>query len=306
MVNKLPLPDKVGQYAGKLLSKTLPFDLSASVTASADLASTNTQSINRNYISSEGDHWRNNKDAITEVAKNTEFNKSVGINQELTSTITSSSEKVKNLTAEMGMHHERAQNISNQIQQVESFGETFNVDGTHKVEERLKSMGLSSRAAHDLIENPTSANSKQRELLAAAKRDVGNQLFGSLYGAPNRVPEVINAKEQTMETDYNKGSRALAQKGENEIGAKRSTDQTALNNKASANDLNQNRVQKQLDKSEAGLNKKHQQMSQEVSQEANNSLAQMKAKQNKQAEAVQTADNKRWTSWIAGRDLPKE
>ena len=55
----------------------------------------------------------------------------------------------------MGMHHERAQNISNQIQQVESFGETFNVDGTHKVEERLKSMGLSSRAAHDLIENPT-------------------------------------------------------------------------------------------------------------------------------------------------------
>ena len=155
MVNKLPLPDKVGQYAGKLLSKTLPFDLSASVTASADLASTNTQSINRNYISSEGDHWRNNKDAITEVAKNTEFNKSVGINQELTSTITSSSEKVKNLTAEMGMHHERAQNISNQIQQVESFGETFNVDGTHKVEERLKSMGLSSRAAHDLIENPT-------------------------------------------------------------------------------------------------------------------------------------------------------
>jgi hypothetical protein len=292
-INKLPLPGKVGDYAGKLLSKTLPFDLSASVTASADLASTNTQSINRNYISSEGDHWRNNKDAITEVAKNTDFNKSVGINQELTSTITSSSEKVKNLTAEMGMHHERAQNISNQIQQVESFGETFNVDGTHKVEERLKSMGLSSRAAHDLIENPTSANSKQRELLAAAKRDVGNQLFGSLYGAPNRVPEVINAKEQTMETDYNKGSRALAQKGENEIGAKTSTDQTALNNKASANGLNRNTVQKQLDKSEAGLNKKHQQMSQEVSQEASSSLAQMKAKQNKQAEAVQTADNKR-------------
>ncbi len=196
--------------------------------------------LQKSYNISEGDHWRNNKDAITEVAKNTDFNKSVGINQELTSTITSSSEKVKSLTAEMGMHHERAQNISNQIQQVESFGETFNVDGTHKVEERLKSMGLSSRAAHDLIENPTSANSKQRELLAAAKRDVGNQLFGSLYGAPNRVPEVINAKEQTMETDYNKGSRALAQKGENEIGAKRSTDQTALNNKASANDLNQN------------------------------------------------------------------
>ena len=96
------------------------------------------------------------------------------------------------------------------------------------------------------------------------------------------------------------------QKGENEIGAKRSTDQTALNNKASANDLNQNRVQKQLDKSEAGLNKKHQQMSQEVSQEASSSLAQMKAKQNKQAKAVQTADNKRWTSWIAGKDLPKE
>ena len=46
------------------------------------------------------------------------------------------------------------------------------------------------------------------------------------------MPEVINAKEQTMETEYNKGSRALAQKGENEIGAKRSADQTALNNKA--------------------------------------------------------------------------
>ena len=43
MVNKLPIPDKVGEYAGKLLSKTLPFELSASITGSAELGSTNTQ-----------------------------------------------------------------------------------------------------------------------------------------------------------------------------------------------------------------------------------------------------------------------
>ena len=68
-------------------------------------------------------------------------------------------------------------------------------------------------------------------------------------------------------------------------------------------------MQKQLDKSEAGLNKKrkkHQQMSQEVSQEANNNLAQMKAKQNKQAEAVQRADNERDTKRFAVRDSPNE
>jgi len=43
MFNKLPIPDKVGEYACKLLSKTLPFELSASVTGSAELDSRNAQ-----------------------------------------------------------------------------------------------------------------------------------------------------------------------------------------------------------------------------------------------------------------------
>lgn len=244
MVKKLPIPDKVGEYAGKLLSKTLPFDLSASVTGSVEFDSKNTQSINRNYISSEGDHWRSNKEAITEVAKNTDFNKSIGINHELTDTITSASEKVKNLTSEIGVHHERAENISNQIQQVESFGETFNIDGTHKVEERLKAMGLKSREAHDLIENPTSATPHQRRQLNEAKREVADQLFGSLYGVPNRVPEAISAKEQTLEAKYDNESAALKKKGEQEIAARKTAEHTALNNRAQAEGLDRNRVQK--------------------------------------------------------------
>jgi hypothetical protein len=305
-INKLPLPSQFNEYAGKILSKVSPFELTASVTGSAELGSTNTQSINRNYISSEGDHWRSNKDAITEVAKNTDFNKSIGINHELTDTITSASEKVKNLTSEIGVHHERAENISNQIQQVESFGETFNIDGTHKVEERLKAKGLKSREAHDLIENPTSATPHQRRQFNEAKREVADQLFGSLYGVPNRVPEVISAKEQNLETKYDNESAALKKKGEREIAARKTAEQTALNNRAQAEGLNRNRVQNQLDTNERALNIKHKEMTQEVQSQAGKKLTQLKDRQIKQAKAVQEAESKRETTGIAGRELPKE
>jgi len=263
MVKKLPIPDKVGEYAGKLLSKTLPFELSASVTGSVELGSRNAQILQKGFNINEGDHWRSNKDAITEVTKNTDFNKSIGINRELTDTITSTSEKVKSLTSEIGLHHERAENISNQIQQVESFGETFNIDGTHKVEERLKAIGLKSREAHDLIENPTSATPNQRWQLNEAKREVAGQLFGSLYGVPNRVPEVISAKEQTLETKYDNESAALKKKGEREIAARKTTEQAALNNRAQVEELDRNRVQNQLDTNERDLNRKHKKMTQE-------------------------------------------
>lgn len=305
-INKLPLPGKFNEYAGKILSKVSPFDLSASVTGSVEFDSKNTQSINRNYISSEGDHWRNNKDAVTEVAKNTDFNKSIGINQELTDTITSTSEKVKNLTSEIGVHHERAENISNQIQQVESFGETFNVDGTHKVEERLKAMGLKSREAHDLIENPTSATPQQRRQLNEAKREVAGQLFSSLYGVPNRVPEVISAKEQTLETKYDNESAALKKKGEQEITARKTAEQAALNNRAQAEGLDRNRVQHQLDTNERDLNRKHKKMTQEVQSQAGKKLTQLKDKQTQQAKVVQEAESNRYTTRLAGRKLPKE
>ena len=81
-INKLPLPGKFNEYAGKILSKVSPFDLSASITGSADLGSTNTQVMQKHYNINESDHWRSNKDAITEVAKNTDFNKSIGINHD--------------------------------------------------------------------------------------------------------------------------------------------------------------------------------------------------------------------------------
>jgi hypothetical protein len=306
MFNKLPIPDKVAEYAGKLFTKTLPVDLSASVTGSLDLGSTNTQAINRNYISSEGDHWRNNKDSITEVAKNTDFNKSIGINQELTGTITSTAEKVKNLTSEIGVHHERAKNISNQIQQVESFGESFNIDGTHKVEERLKDMGLSSRAAHALIEDPTSATPQQRNQLNNAKREVANQLFGNLYGGQNRVPEAIRAQEQVLESGYEREVSNLRQKGEQELAAKKTAEQVALNNRASADGLDKDRIQRQLDSSQADLNRKHQKITQEVQSQTGKKLSQIKAKQNSQAMAVQEAERKRETTYFAGRKLPKK
>lgn len=306
MVKKLPIPDKVGEYAGKLLSKTLPFDLSASVTGSAELSSTNTQVLQKNSNVSEGDHWRSNKDAITEVAKNIDFNKSIGINHELTDTITSSSEKVKNLTSEIGVHHERAENISNQIQQVESFGETFNIDGTHKVEERLKAMGLKSREAHDLIENPTSATPHQRRQLNQAKREVADQLFGSLYGVPNRVPEVISAKEQNLETKYDNESAALKKKGEQEIAARKTAEQAALNNRAQVEGLDKSRIQNQLDTNELELNRKHKKMTQEVQTQAGKKLTQLKDRQTKQAKAVQEAESNRYTTRLAGRKLPKE
>jgi hypothetical protein len=306
MVNKLPIPDKVGEYAGKLLSKTLPFDLSASVTGSVELGSRNAQMLQKGFNINEGDHWRSNKDAITEVAKNTDFNKSIGINRELTDTITSTSEKVKNLTSEIGVHHERAENISNQIQQVESFGETFNIDGTHKVEERLKAMGLKSREAHDLIENPTSATPQQRRQLNEAKREVAGQLFGSLYGVPNRVPEAISTKEQTLETRYDNESAALKKKGEREIAARKTTEQAALNNRAQVEGLDRNRVQNQLDTNERDLNRKHKKMTQEVQSQAGKKLTQIKNKQNAQAKAVQEAESQRETTGIAGRELPKE
>jgi len=305
-INKLPLPSQFNEYAGKILSKVLPFELTASVTGSAELSSTNTQVLQKNSNVSEGDHWRSNKDAITEVAKNTDFNKSIGINHELTDTITSASEKVKNLTSEIGVHHERAENISNQIQQVESFGETFNIDGTHKVEERLKAMGLKSREAHDLIENPTSTTPHQRRQLNQAKREVAGQLFGSLYGAPNRVPEVISAKEQNLETKYDNESAALKKKGEREIAARKTAEQNALNNRAQAEGLNRNRVQNQLDTNERALNMKHKEMTQEVQSQAGKKLTQLKDRQTKQAQAVQEADKSRWFRNYVGKKPPKE
>ena len=306
MVKKLPIPDKVGEYAGKLLSKTLPFDLSASVTGSVELSSTNTQVLQKHYNINEGDHWRSNKDAITEVAKNTDFNKSIGINHELTDTITSISEKVKNLTSEIGVHHERAENISNQIQQVESFGETFNIDGTHKVEERLKAMGLKSREAHDLIENPTSATPQQRRQLNEAKREVAGQLFGSLYGVPNRVLEAINAKEQTLETRYDNESAALKKKGEREIAARKTAEQAALNNRAQVEGLDKSRIQNQLDTNELELNRKHKKITQEVQSQAGKKLTQLKNTQTNQAKEVQEAERNRYTTSFVGRKLPKE
>jgi len=305
-INKLPLPSQFNEYAGKILSKVSPFELTASVTGSAELSSTNTQVLQKNSNVSEGDHWRSNKDAITEVVKNTDFNKSIGINHELTDTITSASEKVKNLTSEIGVHHERAENISNQIQQVESFGETFNIDGTHKVEERLKAMGLKSREAHDLIENPTSTTPHQRRQLNQAKREVAGQLFGSLYGAPNRVPEVISAKEQNLETKYDNESAALKKKGEREIAARKTAEQNALNNRAQAEGLNRNRVQNQLDTNERALNMKHKEMTQEVQSQAGKKLTQLKDRQTKQAQAVQEADKSRWFRNYVGKKPPKE
>jgi hypothetical protein len=305
-INKLPLPGKFNEYAGKILSKVSPFELSASITGSADLGSTNTQVMQKHYNINEGDHWRSNKDAITEVAKNTDFNKSIGINRELTDTITSTSEKVKNLTSEIGVHHERAENISNQIQQVESFGETFNIDGTHKVEERLKAMGLKSREAHDLIDNPTSATPNQRRQLNEAKREVADQLFGSLYGVPNRVPEVISAKEQSIETKYDNESAALKKKGEQEIAARKTAEQAALNNRAQAEGLHKSRIQNQLDTNELELNRKHKKMTQEVQSQAGKKLTQLKDRQTKQAKAVQEAESNRYTTRFAGRKLPKE
>ena len=305
-INKLPLPSQFNEYAGKILSKVSPFELTASVTGSAELSSTNTQVLQKNSNVSEGDHWRSNKDAITEVAKNTDFNKSIGINHELTDTITSASEKVKNLTSEIGVHHERAENISNQIQQVESFGETFNIDGTHKVEERLKAMGLKSREAHDLIENPTSTTPHQRRQLNQAKREVADQLFGSLYGVPNRVPEVISTKEQTLETKYDNESAALKKKGEREIAARKTAEQNALNNRAQAEGFNRNRVQNQLDTNERALNMKHKEMTQEVQSQAGKKLTQLKDMQTKQAKAVQEAESNRYTTSFVGRKLPKE
>ena len=204
------------------------------------------------------------------------------------------------------MHHERAENISNQIQQVESFGETFNIDGTHKVEERLKAMGLKSREAHDLIENPTSATPHQRRQFNEAKKAVADQLFGSLYGAPNRVPEVISAKEQNLETKYDNESAALKKKGEQEIAARKTAEQAALNNRAQAEGLHKSRIQNQLDTNELELNRKHKKMTQEVQSQAGKKLTQLKDRQTKQAKAVQEADKSRWTKWIVGKDLPKE
>jgi hypothetical protein len=167
-------------------------------------------------------------------------------------------------------------------------------------------MGLKSREAHDLIENPTSATPHQRRQLNEAKREVAGQLFGSLYGVPNRVPEVISGKEQTLETKYDNESAALKKKGEREIAARKTTEQAALNNRAQAEGLDKSRIQNQLDTNERELNRKHKKMTQEVQSQAGKKLTQIKNKQNAQAKAVQEAESERETTGIAGRELPKE
>ena len=167
-------------------------------------------------------------------------------------------------------------------------------------------MGLKSREAHDLIENPTSATPHQRRQLNEAKREVAGQLFGSLYGVPNRVPEVISAKEQTLETKYDNESAALKKKGEREIAARKTTEQAALNNRAQAEGLDRNRVQNQLDTNERDLNRKHKKMTQEVQSQAGKKLTQLKDRQTKQAQAVQEADKSRWFRNYVGKKPPKE
>ena len=167
-------------------------------------------------------------------------------------------------------------------------------------------MGLKSREAHDLIENPTSATPHQRRQLNEAKREVADQLFGSLYGVPNRVPEVISAKEQNLETKYDNESAALKKKGEREIAARKTAEQAALNNRAQVEGLDRNRVQNQLDTNERDLNRKHKKMMQEVQSQAGKKLTQLKDRQTKQAKAVQEAESNRYTTRLAGRKLPKE
>ena len=135
---------------------------------------------------------------------------------------------------------------------------------------------------------------------------VAGQLFSSLYGVPNRVPEVISAKEQTLETKYDNESAALKKKGEQEITARKTAEQAALNNRAQAEGLDRNRVQHQLDTNERDLNRKHKKMTQEVQSQAGKKLTQLKDKQTQQAKAVQEAESNRYTTRLAGRKLPKE
>ena len=85
---------------------------------------------------------------------------------------------------------------------------------------------------------------------------------------PNRVPEVISAKEQTLEAKYDNESAVLKKKGEREIAARKTAEQTALNNRAQAEGLNRNRVQNHLDTNERDINRKHKKMTQEVQTQA--------------------------------------
>ena len=123
---------------------------------------------------------------------------------------------------------------------------------------------------------------------------------------PNRVPEAISAKEQTLEAKYDNESAALKKKGEQEIAARKTAEQAALNNRAQAEGLDKSRIQNQLDTNELELNRKHKKMTQEVQSQAGKKLTQLKDRQANQAKAVQEADKSRWTKWIAGKDLRKE
>ena len=167
-------------------------------------------------------------------------------------------------------------------------------------------MGLKSREAHDLIENPTSATPQQRRQLNEAKREVAGQLFSSLYGVPNRIPEAISAKEQNLEAKYDSESAALKKKGEREIAARKTAAQAALNNRAQAEGLDKRRIHNHLDTNERDLNRKHKKMTQEVQTQAGKKLTQLKDRQTKQARAVQEAESNRYTTRLAGRKLPKE
>jgi hypothetical protein len=120
------------------------------------------------------------------------------------------------------------------------------------------------------------------------------------------VPEVISAKEQNLETKYDNKSDALKKKGEQEIAARKTAEQAALNNRAQAEGLHKSRIQNQLDTNELELNRRHKKMTQEVQSQAGKKLTQLKDRQTKQAKAVQEAESNRYTTRLAGRKLPKE
>lgn len=302
----IPIPGKAGKLVGKLLSKTSPLELNTSIAGSLEAGARNTQAINRNYTTSEADHWRNNKDAIAEVAKNKNFNSSAGINKELTDTITSNHEKAKNLTQEVAMHREKADHISKQIQHLESFGESFNVDGTHKVEERLMSMGLKSREAHRIIEDPISASPQERQMFNIAKGEVGRQMAKSLYNSPVVTREDISVKERGLESKYVSDSEQFVEQGQQAVtGQRLEAKRNVLKSKA-GDGFNDASIMKEVVSTEYQLRDKHRTMTENAMQQANTSFNHINKKQVALKSEVQREEGKRWSKDFAGKNLPKE
>jgi hypothetical protein len=293
-----------GAVVASGLAKITPVEAKASVSGNYEAADVTSQEISERNSNTRSEHWDKNYNKVLEAAQNDSFNQNHNIDKSLSRDIQSTASKSKELSAEYTKHEERAQSLQHQMQQVQSFGASYDIDATKLVHEKLVDSGMSSLEALNVIDDPTSTSPANRVKLNKARNQVRDQLMGQISAVPERmdVAEKFKGDKNKYDHDTNEFKQHFSgvvhdsqQRGRNQV--------ERLANK---NGVSDQKVGKIINAQAQELTSKHNNMQSVVTEQATQIQDSNLQQLDKARAKINEEEDKRYYKGAVGRNKPKD